>query len=126
MGHIPEDENYEEFMDASAEEWSQPSEPEPRPAVEPEPTDRWGSPVAQESTASDENRWGSEPIEKTRRDNKPKKSGRTWWIIAIIVVVVLCLCGCLTLTVLSIFGIIEWNTILGFSPAPIELAFHIL
>jgi len=31
MGHIPEDENFDDFMNASAEEWSKAEEPQPVP-----------------------------------------------------------------------------------------------
>lgn len=114
MGHIPEEENFEEYMNASAEEWSKPSKPEPQPDLEDVHTDRWGSPISDKATINDGDRWGSEPIEKARRDarqkDKPytpveKKSGTKWWIIAIVIVVVLCLCVCLTIAGLSIAGI---------------------
>ena len=107
MGHIPEDENFEEYINASAEEWSKPSEPEPKPEMEDERVDKWGSPIPEEGTISDENRWGSEPLEPARPDYDPqkKKSGTKWWIIAIVIVVVLCLCVCLTIAGLGIAGI---------------------
>lgn len=106
MGHIPEDENYEEFMDASAESWSKSDEPESEPEQE-EPTDRWGSPIPKEETASDAQRWGSEPVKSAAPDYElpEKKSSSRWWIIAIIILVVLCLCACITLFVLPLVGL---------------------
>jgi len=131
MGHIPEDKNSEDFMNASAEEWSKPSEPEPQPEINAEPADRWGSPAPQNAASSDENRWGSEPIEKAQRDVKPKKARQDtskekkgkfkWWIIVIIIVVVLCLCACVTIVVLLITGVISWDMITGFDLAPLRL-----
>jgi hypothetical protein len=107
MGHIPEDENFEEFMDASAEEWSEPEEPAPVPESEPEPTNRWGSPIPDPGEAVEEKRWGSEPAEPEISTplTPAKKNGSKWWIIAIIVVVVLCLCLCLVLVGLPLLGI---------------------
>jgi hypothetical protein len=107
MGHIPEDENFEEYMDASAEEWSEPEEPAPLPESEPEPTDRWGSPLPDPGATGDESHWESEPdqpdiLEPLLPD---KKSNTKWWIIAIIVVVVLCLCACVALVGLPLLGI---------------------
>lgn len=107
MGHIPDDENFEEYMNASAEEWSKPQKPSPRPEMEDERVDRWGAPIPEEGTISDANRWGSETLEPSRPDNDPqkKKSGTRWWIIAIVIVVVLCLCLCITLLALSALGV---------------------
>jgi hypothetical protein len=107
MGHIPEDENFEEYMNASAEEWSKPEETPPQPEMEDERVDRWGSPIPQEGTVNDAKRWGSEPIEPSRPDYDPqkKKSGTKWWIIAIVIVVVLCLCLCLGFFALSAIGV---------------------
>lgn len=106
MGHIPEDENYEEFMDASAESWSEPDEPESEPE-QVEPTDRWGSPLPEEESAPDTQRWGSEPLKSAESDYElpGKKSGNRWWIIAIIVLVVLCLCACIAVFVLPLIGL---------------------
>ena len=107
MGHIPEDENFEEYMNASAEEWSKPSETPPKPEMEDERVDRWGSPIPEEGSVSDAKRWGSEPIKTSRPDYDPqkKKSGTKWWIILIIIVVVLCLCLCISLFALSAMGV---------------------
>lgn len=107
MGHIPEDENFEEFMDASAEEWSEPEEPAPAPEIEPEPADRWGSPIPDPGKAVEENRWGSEPAEPEIPTpvTPVKKNGSKWWVIAIVVVVVLCLCACIALVGLPLLGL---------------------
>ncbi len=109
MGHIPEDDNFEEYMNASAEEWSEPEEPSSKPEKKDEPTNRWGSPLPQESTASDENRWGSEPIETPAREEKliEKQKKMKWWIIVVIVVAVLCLCACVVLGALEAFKVIN-------------------
>lgn len=109
MARIPDDDNYDEFMNASAEEWSKPEEPPPLPQKKPERVNRWGSPIPEEGTDSDPKRWGSEPIEPSRPKNVPqdqkKKSGAKWWIIAIVILVVLCLCLCITIFALSAMGI---------------------
>ena len=96
MAHIPEDDNFDEFMDASAEEWSKPEETSPQPETGKEQTDRWGSPTPQKGTSGDANRWGSEQPDSSTPvgDPQKKKGGSKWWIIAIIIVVVLCLCLC--------------------------------
>ncbi len=105
MGHIPDDDNFDEFMNASAEEWSKPEETTPQPKAEKEQTNRWGSPAPQ--TDSDTNRWGSEPLESSTPDSEPqkKKGGSKWWVIAIIIVVVLCLCLCVAFFALSALGV---------------------
>jgi hypothetical protein len=107
MGHIPEDENFEEFMNASAEEWSKPEETPLKPEMENERTDRWGSSIPEEGAISDSNRWGSEPLEPSRPDYDPqkKKGSSKWWIIAIVIVVVLCLCLCIGFFALSAMGV---------------------
>lgn len=103
MGHIPEDENFDDYMNASAEEWSKAEEPEPVPEPVEEPTDRWGSPVPDD----DSNRWGSEPLEAPQAPKTPayepqkKNEGSKWWIIAIIVIVVLCIIACIAVVLLS-------------------------
>lgn len=102
MSHISDDKNQDEFMNASAEEWSKPSTPAERPAPKPEPTDRWGSPLPEKGTASDSSRWGSQPPSQTPG---AKKSGSKWWVILIIVVVVLCLCACLVMFGLPALGL---------------------
>jgi len=106
MGHIPDDENFEEFMDASAESWSKPDEPETEPERE-EPTDRWGSPIPDEESAGDAERWGSEPVKPAAPNFEPpaKKSSNRWWIIAIVILVVLCLCLCISFFALSALGV---------------------
>lgn len=102
MAHFVDDKNDEEFMGASAEEWSKPSTPPERPAAKPEPTDRWGSPVPDKSTTSDPARWGSEP---TPPGSTVKKGGSKWWIILIVVLLVLCLCACLVIFGLPALGL---------------------
>jgi hypothetical protein len=111
MGHIPEDENFDDFMNASAEEWSKEEEPLPAPEPIEEPTDRWGSP----SPVEDPNRWGSEPLETPQTPQKPtydtpeKNKGSKWWIIAIIVVVLLCIFACVAIVLIfgSVFSIFQ-------------------
>ena len=112
MGHIPEDENFDEFMDASAEEWSEPEEPAPAPESEPEPANRWGSPIPDPDGSEDVERWGSEPVEpSTPKQASPvKNTGSKWWIIALIVVVVLCLCACVALVGLPLLGVSIFDT----------------
>lgn len=107
MGHIPEDENFEEYMDASAEEWSKPEEPAPLPASEPEPTDRWGSPIPEPSPPYKEDTPTHERVTPKLTDIKPpaKKKASKWWIIVIIVVILLCLCVCAVLVGLPLVGI---------------------
>jgi hypothetical protein len=113
MGHIPDDDNYEEWMDASAEEWSKPEEPGPAPVPESEPTDRWGSPTTPAEVLDDGDRWGSEPIEPTRDTPSQagpteKKDGFKWWILLIILAVILCICACLVVVGIPIFGLSEY------------------
>ena len=43
MGHIPDNQDNDDFMNASAEEWSKPETPAPMPEREPDETDRWGA-----------------------------------------------------------------------------------
>lgn len=110
MGHIPEDDNYDEFMNASAEEWSKTEKPAPKQKEQHEATDRWGSTIPEESPVSGRNRWGSEPIEPTldqEDKEKIKKVFSKWWIVAIIVVAVLCSCACVVLAALEIFQVIN-------------------
>lgn len=107
MGHIPEDENFEEYMNASADEWSKPEEPTAEPKMEDEQVDRWGSPIAEEANISDQERWGSEGVEPAQPDfdTQAKKSSTKWWIIALIIAIVLCLCVCILLVGLPFLGI---------------------
>ena len=109
MGHTPEDDNFDEFMNASAEEWSKPEAPAPSPAPESEPTDRWGSPIASQESVRHGDRWGSEPIgSPTPKEPKPAAKGRrTGWIIAGVVLAILLLCGCLITAVLELVGVIN-------------------
>ena len=114
MGHIPDDENFDEFMNASAEDWSK-SEPTPAPKPSPSSTDRWGATIPDPTVSGDPGRWGSEPIEPTRPNYQPaaKKSGSKWWIIVIVAVVVLCLCACLIVFGLPALGfsLFDWSSI---------------
>jgi len=112
MGHIPEDENFDEFMNASAEPEEAPKVPE----ISEESTDRWGSSTADKEVVDSGDRWGSEPLEPPKPKAQPKKddvknvevkkekSGLKWWIIAILVLVVLCICVCVTVVGLSYLG----------------------
>jgi len=107
MGHIPEDEKNDEFMNASAEEWSKPEEPEAAPESQPEPTDRWGSPIPDPDGGNNPERWESETKEPIAPQPpvEPKKSASKWWIVALIVVLVLCLCACVLLVGLPLLGV---------------------
>jgi hypothetical protein len=111
MGHIPEDDNYNEWMDASAEEWSKPQEPSSPPPEPQGETDRWGSPISDKEVLDDPTRWGSEaPQPKPEiptQEPTPKKGSLKWWIILIIVAVVLCLCACVVLAGLQIFNVVD-------------------
>ncbi|MFU8826779.1 MAG: hypothetical protein ACNA70_04725 [Brevefilum sp.] len=104
MGHFSDDINKDDFMNASAEEWSKPSTPAERPAEKPEPTDRWGSPIPDKAVEADPGRWGSEPAQPSSSVPPAKKGGSKWWIILIIVVVLLCLCVCLVVFGLPLLG----------------------
>ncbi len=109
MGYSPKDDDFEDFMGASAEEWSKSEKPSDKPEKKAEPTNRWGSPLPQNGTASDENRWGAEPIETPARQERPEKqrNGAKWWVIAVIVLVVLCICACVVLGGLELFQVIN-------------------
>ena len=111
MDQYPEEEKKDEFMNASAEEWSKQSEPEPRPEPEPQPTDRWGSPVSEKATIDSGERWGSESINTSSPGFAPpeKKKLSKWWIVAIIVVALLCLCLCAAVVGVSYFGVNLFN-----------------
>ena len=129
MGHIPDDENFEEYMNASADEWSKPEEPEPVPDIQDEQVDRWGSPIPQEATINEGDRWGSESMDSAKETTKAsyepptKKSGAKWWIIIIAVLVVLALCCLIVVgliwagfsifrTEMDYFSLIPWLTII--------------
>jgi len=107
MGHIPEDENFDEFMNASAEEWSEPEEPEPVPETPPEPTNRWGSPIPDPNGGEVPEHIGAEPEEPIGPlpPVQPKKSASKWWIIAIAVILILCICACVLLVGLPLLGV---------------------
>lgn len=107
MGHIPDDKDYDEFMDASAEEWSKPEEPANIPEPKADETNRWGAVQPDASTSESPNRWGSEPGEPTLPDvDRPVKQGNSkWWVILIVVAVVICLCVCLVLFGLPLLGL---------------------
>lgn len=107
MGHIPDDQNYDEFMNASAEEWSKPEESAPMPERKPDETNRWGATLPETPESAAPNRWGSEPIESTlpERERPEKKGNSKWWVILIVVVVLLCLCACAVLVGLPLLGL---------------------
>lgn len=106
MGHIPEDENFDEFMNASAEEWSKPEEASPEPEAEYE-HDRWGSPIPEEAPIIEEKRVEKEPFSKplSYYESPKKKNKVKWWVIVIIVLVVLCIIACIvSLVILGWLG----------------------
>ena len=105
MSHYSDEKNNDEFMNASAEDWSKPSTPAERPASTPEPTDRWGSPIPDKGTSSEPDRWGSQPAPAPSREAGEKKGGSKWWIILIVVLVVLCVCACLVVFGLPALGL---------------------
>ncbi len=106
MGHIPEDEKSDEFMNASAEEWSKPEETTPEPEAEYE-HDRWGSPIPDEAPIIDEKQVEKELFSGPQSYYEPpqKKNKVKWWVIAIIVLVVLCIIACIvSLVILGSLG----------------------
>jgi len=106
MGHIPDDDNYEEWMDSSAEEWSKPQQTGDAPEPPREPTDRWGSPVTKKEPVLDDSGWQPEtPISTSSKT--AKKGGFKWWILVIVLVVVLCLCIFAVVAGLQIFNVID-------------------
>jgi len=105
MSHFSDDQNNDEFMNASAEEWSKPSKPEERPPSQPEPTDRWGSPVPEKSANSDPGRWGSDAPKTSPPGPSIQRTDSKWWIILIVILLVLCLCACLVMVGLPVLGI---------------------
>jgi hypothetical protein len=108
MGHIPDDKNFDEWMNSSAENWSEPQKPEAPPEQDKQPTDRWGSPLSPKEALNDGNRWGSEPIEPstTRTAKRNNKVGCQWWVILILVLISLCICACPTYLILRLFNVI--------------------
>ena len=106
MGHIPEDDQNDDFLNASAEEWSKPSQPSQRPQPAAEPSDRWGSPTSSKESSNDPQRWGSPAQPNTfAGDAAPtKKSVTKWWIIVLVLVLILCLCLCVILVGLPYLG----------------------
>jgi hypothetical protein len=112
MGNFSDDTQKDDFMNASAEEWSKPTPPAQRPPAESEPTDRWGSPITDKTASSSPTRWGSEAQSHPGGTAPAKaRSGSKWWIILIVVLVVLCLCACLVAVVLPLLGlpVLGWN-----------------
>lgn len=114
MGHIPEDDEFEEYMNASAEEWSKPEEPTPSQEKDEGQVNQWGAPSPADDAVGDKrNRWGSEPIDTSDSPKLSdikfpgKKTGTKWWVIAIAILVVLCLCICLVLAGLGVAGVIQ-------------------
>ena len=92
----PED----DFMKASAEEWSKDPAPEPMPHMPSTPTDRWGAPE-KPADIDDGNRWGAEKLDNSDspqlKDLFPKKpQGEKkkfpWWLIIVGILVVIGLC----------------------------------
>ena len=90
----------DDFMNASAEEWSKEEVPQPPQPTEAPETDRWGAHIPSASD-DDPSRWGAEPLEQAETPklsdvfpksyNLEKKSKFPWWIL-IVVLVVMCLC----------------------------------
>lgn len=108
MGHIPDDKDYDEFMGASADEWSKPEEPAPVPEPKAETTNRWGAVQPDPVTADAPSRWGSEGSSEptfTSVDKPAKQGNSKWWIILLVVLVVLCLCVCVVIFGLPLLGL---------------------
>jgi hypothetical protein len=104
MAHIPDDNDFNEFMNASAEEWSKPQEAS-GPASVGSSSKSSDAPTPSPSKA---NRWGSEPIEPTLNEQEKqvlKDKSKKWITILIIVLAVLCLCACVTLVGLPLLGV---------------------
>ncbi len=112
MAHIPDDQNFDDFMNASAEDWSEPEKPTPPPEMPEEKADRWGAPIPEPAAVNDGDRWGAPELDSADTpkvsdfmpEGKSKKS--KGWLIAIIVVAALCLCVCVVLTTLALTGVI--------------------
>lgn len=97
MAHVPDDKDYDDFMNASAEEWSKPQE-----------SSASSAPIPKAASTNKANRWGSEPIEPTLNQQEKqvlKDKSKKWITILIIVLVVLCLCACVVLVGLPLLGI---------------------
>ena len=111
MAHIPDD-DFDDFMNSDAEDWSKPEEPTPPPQVPETPVDRWGAPLPDDTADNDGDRWGAPELDSSNSPNvsdfMPKggqKGSSKWWIIAIIVAVVLCLCVCVVVFGLPMIGV---------------------
>lgn len=108
MGQSSENNDGDEFMNASAEDWSKPEEPTPMPVQKPDETNRWGATLPEDPASAAPNRWGSEPIIEAstpEKERPAKQSKSTWWVILIVIVVVICLCICLVLFGLPLLGL---------------------
>ncbi len=88
MGNLVDNDTNDDFSNASAEEWSKPSTPAERPSVQPESTDRWGSPTPVGEFAKT-----ADVIEKAKA-----KKFSPWWILLIVLLVIACCCGAVLLT----------------------------
>ncbi len=113
MAHIPrENDKPDDFMNASAEEWSKPEVPNQAPPKPKTKTDRWGGAVPPADINSG-NRWGAPEMDTSDSPKIPdlfkKKEGKglQWWVIVLIIAVVLCLCSCGTLAVLAATGVLS-------------------
>jgi len=82
MDNFVNDEKNDDFLNASAEEWSKPSTPAERPPAHSEPTDRWGSPTTFTEFASSAD---------TPTQARSKKFS-AWWILLIVLLVIACCC----------------------------------
>lgn len=113
MAHIPQDNDQsDDFVNASAEEWSKPEVPKPASSKPKTKTDRWGAPVPPADINSG-SRWGAPEMDTSDSPKIPdlfkKKEGKglQWWVIVLIIVIVLCLCSCGTLAVLAATGVLS-------------------
>lgn len=106
MGQLPDDENYDDWMSASAEEWSKPEKPSPNPEPPTQPADRWGSPLTSKEQQDDPRRWGSDQPAPTPSTPKARQKNKfPWWIILVIVLILLCLCIFAVFIGLELFGV---------------------
>lgn len=107
MGQPPDD-NFDDWMNASAEDWSKPTDSSATPEPTAQPTDRWGSPISSKEQQNDPRRWGSDQPAPTPGSSKARqKSKIAWWLILIIVLVPLCLCTCVVVLGLELFDVIS-------------------